>query len=65
MPLRAGERHGGGRFKCFLVLLNVVLFSARVIATQEENKVINEQQPAEVRKNIFSFLLRNIHKKDY
>ncbi|KAG1964278.1 transmembrane protein 165 [Pimephales promelas] len=47
MPLRAGERHGGGRFKCFLVLLNVVLFSARVIATQEENKVINEQQPAE------------------
>ncbi|XP_016149749.1 transmembrane protein 165-like [Sinocyclocheilus grahami] len=49
MPLRAGERRGGGRSLCFLILLNV-LFSAGVIATQEENKVIREEKPAELQK---------------
>ncbi|XP_016335543.1 transmembrane protein 165-like [Sinocyclocheilus anshuiensis] len=50
MPLRAGEQRGGGRSLCFLILLNVVLFSAGVIATQEENKVIHEEKPAELQK---------------
>lgn len=50
MSLRAGERHGGGRSICFLILLNVVLFSAGVTATQEENKVIHEEKPAELQK---------------
>lgn len=47
MPLRAGERRGGGRSLCFLILLNVWLFSAGVTATQEENQVIHEVKPAE------------------
>ncbi|XP_059354806.1 transmembrane protein 165-like [Carassius carassius] len=46
---RAGERHGGGRFICFIIVLNAVLFSAGVTATQDENKVIQEQ-PAELQK---------------
>ncbi|XP_042633177.1 transmembrane protein 165 [Cyprinus carpio] len=50
MLLRAGERHGGGRFICLIILLNVVLFSAGVTATQEENKIIHEEQPAELQK---------------
>uniref|UniRef100_A0A9J8BKE7 GDT1 family protein n=1 Tax=Cyprinus carpio carpio TaxID=630221 RepID=A0A9J8BKE7_CYPCA len=49
MPLRAGERRGGGRSLCFLILLNV-LFSAGVTAIQEENKVIHEEKPAELQK---------------
>lgn len=61
MPLRAGERHAGGRSICFLILLNVVLFSTGVIATQEENKVIHEEQPAEVRMKRLSSLLDNIN----
>ncbi|KAA0708705.1 Transmembrane protein 165 [Triplophysa tibetana] len=51
MPFRAGEWHAGGRYICFLILLNVVLFSAGVTATQEENKVVaNEEQPVELQK---------------
>ncbi len=61
MPLRAGERHGGGgRSICFLILLNVVLFSAGVIAIQEENKIIHEEKPAEVRMKQLSSLLDDI-----
>lgn len=52
MAFRAGEWHAGGRSICFLILLNVVLFSAGVTATQEENKVLaNEEQPVEVHIN--------------
>ncbi|XP_055041616.1 putative divalent cation/proton antiporter TMEM165 [Misgurnus anguillicaudatus] len=50
MAVRAGERHAGGRFICFLILLNVVLFSAGVSANQEENKVVVEEKPVELQK---------------
>lgn len=65
MLLRAGERHGGGRFICLIILLNVVLFSAGVTATQEENKIIHEEQPAEVRMGHLSSLLDNITKHKF
>ncbi|TRY94937.1 hypothetical protein DNTS_013090 [Danionella cerebrum] len=50
MPHRAGERHDGGRYICFLVLLSVVLFSPGVSATQEEKKVGHEELPVELQK---------------